>query len=428
MGIIQINDFGPVKEAKIDLKNRFQILIGPQASGKSTVCRVVYFCRKIRDYSLDYLMDPELLQQSHKNEALTNYFKFLTKQFMACFGTTKHMDSFTIVYSFGGNTIKIGLVKGYVRFTYSEKLKREINALLSEAIELYRGMDYRTILLKDMVKENGLIRQQLTVRINSIFEDNSDIIYIPAGRSVLATMSEQLQDIPFSSMDLTMQEFINRIRNTRMRFGSRIPDMVQDYLKTVKGQINQSAVDLAYKLIHTILKADYVSDKDGEKVFYDEDRWVKLMFASSGQQESLWVLLPCFLQILQNRKCLIIIEEPEAHLFPNSQRSIMELVALLVNVTGSSVMITTHSPYILTATNLLLFSGAVEKQGEKGSAVILPQLRISSDTFSAHSIDNGIMSDLYDKETHMLNVDYIDQISSVINEDLEKLLEKWDEM
>ena len=119
MGIIQINDFGPVKEAKIDLKNRFQILIGPQASGKSTVCRVVYFCRKIRDYSLDYLMDPELLQQSHKNEVLTNYFKFLTKQFMACFGTTKHMDSFTIVYSFGGNTIKIGLVKGYVRFTYS---------------------------------------------------------------------------------------------------------------------------------------------------------------------------------------------------------------------------------------------------------------------------------------------------------------------
>lgn len=428
MACICIANFGPVKKAKVELENKFQILIGPQASGKSTVYKVVYFCRKIRDYSLDYVMDPALIQQSHENEVLTNYFKFLRKQFMACFGTTKHMDPFTIEYTFKDNKIKIALVKGYVRFTYSEKLRADVDALLAEVIELYRNMADRTILLKDMVKENGLMRQQLTVRINSIFKDDSDIIYIPAGRSVLATMSEQLQDIPFPSMDLTMQEFINRIRNTRMNFGSRIPEVVQDYLKTVKGQINQIAVELAYNIVHTILKADYVSDKDGEKVFYDRDRWVKLLFASSGQQESLWVLLPCFLQILQNRKCLIIIEEPEAHLFPDAQRAIVELVALLVNVTNSSAMITTHSPYILTSTNLLLFSGAIEKSGERNSTVIHPQLRISPKTFSAHSIDDGVMSDLYDKEAHMLNVDYIDQISSVINEDLDRLVEKWDEM
>ena len=29
----------------------------PQASGKSTVCKVVYFCQKIRDYTLDFLME-----------------------------------------------------------------------------------------------------------------------------------------------------------------------------------------------------------------------------------------------------------------------------------------------------------------------------------------------------------------------------------
>ena len=101
MGIIQINDFAPVKEAKIDLKNRFQILIGPQASGKSTVCRVVYFCRKIRDYSLDYLMDPELLQQSHKNEVLTNYFNNILKS------TTKALSS-VIIKGF----ISIELISG----------------------------------------------------------------------------------------------------------------------------------------------------------------------------------------------------------------------------------------------------------------------------------------------------------------------------
>lgn len=425
---IKISNFGPINDASIDLTDRYHILIGPQASGKSTICRVVYFCRKIRDYSLDYIMDPELMQQSHQNEILSNYFKFLTKRFMACFGTTKHMDSFVIKYTFDGQEISIGLVDGYVKFVVSKALKNEIHELLIEANELYREINNSAYMLKDMLKENGLMRQQLSNRINKIFRDESDIIYIPAGRSVLSTMSEQLQDLPFSSIDLTMQEFMNRIRDTRINFGSRIPDMVQDYLKTVKGQINDSAVKLAYELIHSILKADYISDKGGEKIFYDNDRWVKLLFASSGQQESLWVLLPCFLQILQRRKSLVIIEEPEAHLFPDSQKSIVELITLLVNSTGSSVMITTHSPYILTATNLLLFSGAVENQTERGPAVVKPILRLSSDSFSAHSIECGVISDIYDSESHMLNAEYIDKISSVINQELDALLEKWNEV
>jgi predicted ATPase len=262
------------------------------------------------------------------------------------------------------------------------------------------------------------------VRLNTLFGDDSDIVFIPAGRSVLATLSEQLQDIPYPSMDLIMQEFINRIRDTRRNFGSRIPEIIQDYLKTVKGQINNSAVNLAYELIHEILRADYVSDKGEEKIYYDESHWVKLLFASSGQQESLWLLLPCFMQILQQRKSLFIIEEPEAHLFPYAQRNIMELIALLANATNSTVLISTHSPYILTSTNLLLYSGAVEKQNSQRDAVIRPMLRIMPSIFSAFSIDNGKLTDLFDEETSMIMAEYIDSVSTVINEDLDRLMEK----
>ena len=48
MNKIEIRNFGPVKVAKIDLNKHNQVLIGPQASGKSTICKVVYFCQKIR--------------------------------------------------------------------------------------------------------------------------------------------------------------------------------------------------------------------------------------------------------------------------------------------------------------------------------------------------------------------------------------------
>ena len=38
MNTIQIKNFGPVKKAEVDLEKKMQILIGAQASGKSTVC------------------------------------------------------------------------------------------------------------------------------------------------------------------------------------------------------------------------------------------------------------------------------------------------------------------------------------------------------------------------------------------------------
>ena len=50
---IFIQNFGPVDKASVDLTKKFQIFIGAQASGKSTICKVVYFCQKIRDYTLD---------------------------------------------------------------------------------------------------------------------------------------------------------------------------------------------------------------------------------------------------------------------------------------------------------------------------------------------------------------------------------------
>ena len=40
---IVIQNFGPVKNAEIDLNKNFQIYIGAQASGKSTICKVIYF-------------------------------------------------------------------------------------------------------------------------------------------------------------------------------------------------------------------------------------------------------------------------------------------------------------------------------------------------------------------------------------------------
>ena len=384
---ILIRNFGPIKDAEIHLNNNFQILIGSQASGKSTLCKIVYFCQKIRDYTLEFLMNSEQFTKNHKNEYFNNYLKYMTKQFIGCFGTTKHMQKFRITYLFDEKKIEICLNNdGYVRFSFNDILKMEIYSLIEEASDMFLNrLNNEVASIMDNITAIGVMKRHLTEVLFSIFKNEAEIIYIPAGRSLLATMSEQLHDISVSEMDLTMQEFVKLIRATKSQFGTKIPEMVQNYTKTVKGQINNSAVTHAYELIKKILKADYVNDSDGEKIYFDEHHWVKLMYGSSGQQEALWILMLTLIIILENRRAFVVIEEPEAHLFPIAQKDMISLIALMVNATDSRVIITTHSPYILTSSNILLYSEKVENNYRGEEKPVIPRsIRLSYHKFAAY--------------------------------------------
>lgn len=425
---ITIKNFGPVKSAKLDLNKNFQIFIGVQASGKSTLCKVMYYCQKIRDYTLDFLTSEWQFTQNHKNEYFNNYVKYLTRQFMGCFGTTKHMRRFEIEYHFSTKRVSISLNDdGYVRFSFTKRLKDEILGLINETADLYLNkLKSEVSSFMDIIEALSVMKKHLSEKLNSIFENDKDIIYIPAGRSLLATMSEQLQDVPVSKMDLTMQEFILLIRATRNKFGSRIPEMVKDYTKTIRGQVNNVALEQAYELIRRILKADYTSESDGEKIYFDECHWVKLMYGSSGQQEALWILLLIYKIILEKTKTFIIIEEPEAHLFPVAQKDIMSLISLMVNTTGSSVVITTHSPYILTSMNILLYSEKVENNSVKRTGTVIPKnVRVAFDTLAAYKVGNfePSMESLLDEESHMISTDYIDEVSKITNGELDLLID-----
>ena len=424
---IRIENFGPVKEASVDLNKSFQVFIGAQASGKSTICKVVYFCQKIRDYSLNYLMDSEQFINNHKNEYMNNYFKYLKKQFMGCFGKTTHMQKFNITYEFGQQSIRIYLKDGYVRFVFSAGLKAQIEDLVNEAAEMFVTKLHDTELksIMDSITALGLMKKDIYTRLVGLFENSMEIIYIPAGRSLLATMSEQLQDMSVEDMDLTMQEFIRLIRVTRSRFGTKIPEIVKEYTNTIKGQVNNTALEQAYQLIKKILKADYVSESDGEKIYYDEYHWVKLMYGSSGQQEVLWILMLVFVTILEKKKTFMVVEEPEAHLFPMAQKDIVSLIALMVNSSDGKVILTTHSPYVLTSANILLYSAKVENKRNRENQIVVPKsYRVAYDTFSAFAFGaDKSLSSLMDEESHMIDAGYIDGVSTITNEELERLLD-----
>lgn len=431
MKMVRIYNFGPISQANIDLEKKMQIFIGPQASGKSSICKIVYFCQKIRDYTLDFLMEARQFTENHPNEYFNNYLKYLTRKFIGCFGKTTHMRKFIIEYLYDESKIVIELSRdGYVRFRFDDNLKCGVIGLLKDAAEMYlkEFNSGKLTSIIDNITALGMMRQQFQKKLNCYFENASDIIYIPAGRSLLATMSDQLSDFSLSDIDLTMQEFIDLIRETKSKFGSKIPDMVKDYTKTVKGQIDNCSVNAAYEMIKDILKADYTSESEGEKIYFDEWHWVRLMYGSSGQQEALWILMLAFITILEKKNRFIIIEEPEAHLFPVAQKKVVDLISLMVNATGSRVIVTTHSPYILTSWNILLYSEKVESC-QKGDVIIPKNIRISYEDFAAYKVENSEDAEislemLLDEESHMIRTDYIDEVSSITNAQLERLLDR----
>lgn len=144
------------------------------------------------------------------------------------------------------------------------------------------------------------------------------------------------------------------------------------------------------------------------------------MYSSSGQQEVIWIVLLLFVIIMENRDVFIVIEEPEAHLFPTAQRDMIELIALLITTSDSHVMITTHSPYILSAFNIYLYAGKLTKQLDKQNKLnIDKKLRITK-PFAAYFVNSFTgqfqKEDIVDSELGLIKAETIDDISNEMNE------------
>jgi len=90
---IVIKNFGAVKEADIELK-KITVLIGEQASGKSTIAKLVYFFKTLNN---------EFLKEFHnrivkKEEKSIDFSRICKEAFYNLFGSITHLPKFEIYY------------------------------------------------------------------------------------------------------------------------------------------------------------------------------------------------------------------------------------------------------------------------------------------------------------------------------------------
>lgn len=428
-----INSLGPIEKCELQC-SQFMTLTGFQVSGKSTIAKAIYFFRTIKD-DIFYLAKAQALnsgtvsgfdtefdviQGTTLKRGLENY---LREKFLRTFGSSWGMSNEMYMrYNFTDTCfVIISLVEdkrfqtpNYIWITLSEDLKKYL-------IEKDHCLSATSL----GVPEDE--QRKLKAELSDLFDDKCSVVYIPAGRSMITLLSQQvgyiyatMDDVQKRSLDSCTKDYLERILRLKPEFSEGLQGLIA-YAQG-KHVLSSKLMGQALDLIKKVLQGTYRYSNGEEQIVLDNGKYVKINFSSSGQQESVWILNLLFYYLLQPNQILFIIEEPESHLFPQSQKYMTELIALVGNC-GHSILLTTHSPYVLGTLNNLLYAKTLSDRNlEKANQIIPSFFWLDHLAFGSCFLKNGAVENCMDEEIHMIQNEKIDEISKVINREFDELM------
>ena len=380
---LRVQGFLGIQDAEL-LLDGLTVLIGAQASGKSVVARLVYF---FNEYFADFN-----ISAISSNEHKRAYDRRKRDEFYGIFPRYSwEASEFTITYHNERHEVKI----------CSGKNSSVIDIQTSPSVSSYfRSLKNTYKKFVEVEKEDDSIfgvrfafRRYLA---KSELIQYESALFVPAARSFYATIRDEIFSI--LALDAKIDHII-------LKFG--------EFYENAKAQIWRNPRQRQYihssRYFKQVLMGNFIRESGQDWLEMKHGR-IELSRASSGQQEA----LPLLVSILQfpRRNRTLIIEEPEAHLFPEAQIEVLNFMIRQLRRRGGSIMFTTHSPYLLSSLNNHLL--AYEKEKSRG---------ISVDNVRAYSIDGGCASSLVDMDIGLISADYIDKVSEKIAGEFEEFLE-----
>jgi len=392
-----IRNFGPIKNVELEL-GRINILIGENATGKSTVAKVLAVCRYF-----SFLVDAnfgihEEFVGSFKNGliiwGLNDYFKHDTYINYDCkhyqFSIQEEIDTASIAVNEDHttydnfNTIKPTLVPKSQEFklllSYLEKLTPKING---EPLDFAFG---------GWIVPNEFYKNYVSKVMDNPF-------YFPTERGLQSLFSLGQSSIP-------------NISNFLFNYFVKVDSIVKQ--KEFKSPNYIEPLKIMY----------YNSEGQGLVRKYNETEYYKLDTAASGYQSTIpIVLLFKHYHEIRKKSKTFIIEEPELNLFPTAQNELMRYLVSQTNKYNSTLLATTHSPYILTSLNNMMYAYQKGKYNEiEVSNIINKDYWLNPHEVSCYRLlSDGTTIDIIDNELKLIDAGQIDEISRYLNEDYDKL-------
>ncbi len=427
---LEIDNFLSINRAIIEL-NDITLLIGPQAGGKSVIAKLFYYFRCIPNTLLQVVLEDEAKRAFDKE--MKNKFSEIFPQYSWAYKT------FKIIYKTDVGSISV-----------SNNASNNLKPITIEYDEYYKNLIYQARYLfrklyakaeKEIHDDERsayfdpieMVERRLSEGISKFeFGLNQGVskpIFIPSGRSFFSNI--QTNVFSFLSNNLEIDYFLKEFGAT-YNTAKRIHDFVAARKRRVGKVVRKD-------IMSSVLGGEYQRERRKAREFIKspDGRLTNVSNASSGQQESLPMLLvlsslPYF---RSNESNLYIIEEPEAHLFPKSQKQIVEMIVEIYNLfeKKNSYIITTHSPYVLAVLNVLAKAGRIRKKfvdnrlGTKKIEalyeVVPKYLQIGESCLAAYLISNNSAKKITEPETGLVNDEIIDKVSEDTSNIFEELLE-----
>lgn len=430
-----IDNFKQISHAEIEVKD-FLLLIGPQASGKSTIAKLIYFFKSIQQFYIDLfgIDDREMTVE----KVIMNYNLRIVSKFQEYFSFTELPDpNFKMHFYLSDNEDKeifFEVKENKVSVSYKDVFHESLRAATEKLLSLRQQS--KDLIAQDSANEMK-IRNEFYGRVwkesCEIFDDTKSGLYIPAGRNITVSFSEQFQML-----------FFGQLKDKQQHIGGNEEDIIRDFMLQSKRLVDffsygyREKLDnpfgqLVLSIAKKILKGSYQNEKGMESIRVDEKNTVSLGNASSGQQESIRIIQDLIYILCTNIDTTRFIEEPEAHIYPEAQKLLIELLVLVANHCHTQMIVTTHSPYVLsTFNNMLYYSKVLKAHPSKREEIerhFLSEtlntandefLGIDADNFEAYSLDTGrenYCQSIKDDETKLIGDNFFDVETEKLNED-----------
>lgn len=401
MASISIKNVGPITNTGSIELGRFNVFIGKQSTGKSTIMKILCFCKWIEKKVVMGDDDNVIYNYTHYSRFLKELMQFhrLNTNFFNAKSEIHYSGESVTIDLVGNKNVKINPTSNFDGNRHNTKLcfipsERNLVSAIKNIDRTYKSNDFDVLF--NHISEWGEVKRNFNEEhpIDLTVIDNTEYYYdLKSEKDFIKIEGGRKKIDPFYASSGVQ---------------SVLPIVVMtDYLTS---QVFEKGALLTTFLFRRFVNKWIKNNKHNIVDSYDD-------------------ILNEFSKTYGYKNTQLFIEEPEQNLFPESQQALINFIALSINNAtqktqrDSSVSMTTHSPYVITALNVLIKAHEAAKIDEEKTSEIIPKKSwIPIDDIKAYYIcENGTLADIVDREIGMIGGVELDKASEIVEDKLSLL-------
>lgn len=377
---LKIQQIGPIPEVSIDLTKKLTVFCGPNNTGKTYISYYIYALANVLIRTKDVITVEQVLKL--QNEGIVTVainFKVLSEIKDAMVGITNNMLG--QIYGLPDEKVKTYFEGLKVKFneTSEEFLQRvtscdlEIDGVVTSTIKIHasKAADKNEITLRS---DNNIVVDAERFS-NAVMNNAMPFIYhylaltpvststiFPVERLATQVFCQELMAARIAPQGATVVTTPLSAKDRNARYPLAIWNSLQNANSLSSLQNTTSSyADLATELEEQLLMGSLAVDTHGEALFKANGAKSKpLPIKMAASVVKSLSALTFYLRYNASTNDLVIIDEPELNLHPDSQIRLARVFGKMIN-RGLRLLISTHSDYIIRELNNLIMLSSLSQ-------------------------------------------------------------------